>query len=70
MVFEESLDMLSVDEIKKLLEIGREDDPKLIYDYFIPDDKVISLQKFLKHKIDSSKYQYFYSCSAQYFDEE
>lgn len=70
LVFEESLDMLSVEEIKKLLEIGGEDDPKLLYDYFIPDEKIISLQKLLRHKIDSSKYQYFYSCSAQYIDEK
>ncbi|MDP3935517.1 MAG: hypothetical protein Q8Q56_00775 [Alphaproteobacteria bacterium] len=70
LVGEETLNKLSLDLIKRLLEIGDENDPELIYDYLIPEDKIMGLQPYINHQIDPKKYQYFYACSAENYTEE
>ena len=70
LVFEDSLDAFSLDEIKEMLNIGGENDPELLDAYLIPEDKIVSLQPLLTHRVDPRKYKYFYGCYAKYFDDE
>jgi hypothetical protein len=54
-----TIDNLSPKFLRNLLLIGDEDDPVLIYAYIISDNEVHKLQKYIQHKIDIKKYDYY-----------
>ena len=55
----EPIDMFSGTFLSNLLAIGDDDDPELFGHYSIPDEQVLKLQMYVKHRINTKKYNYY-----------
>jgi hypothetical protein len=56
---------INVSVLKSKLDIGDDNDPNLYGHYLIPEVSVNRIQPFLKHKIDTARYDYYIITYAQ-----
>ena len=64
-ISEEDITYLSADQLKDMLKIGDQSDPELLGGYNVPKKHIYKLQQYLKHQIDTEKYDYQIGCYAK-----
>lgn len=62
---EEDITYLSAEQLKNMLGVGDEDDPELVFGYNVPEELIHKLQPYIKHQIDTEKYDYQIGCYSK-----
>jgi len=65
LVGEEDITHITADFLRSELCIGDEDDQDLILGYNAPEEHIHKLQRYIKHRIDTKRYDYQIGCYAK-----